>query len=131
MRKTFRNEADVKDAVKSVIKAHAAWYHMPVIGAYGIQGVPDFDIVFNGCSVRIETKFGSNRPTFRQQLCLYNLTKAGAFCMVINERNLEDFTLLMDMLATGRKTDAHTLCLRNVSAYFDALSEEFRPCGNV
>ena len=132
MRKTFRNEADVKDAVKSIIKAHAAWYHMPVIGAYGVQGVPDFDIVMNGRSIRIETKFSKNhRPTLRQQLCLYNLTKAGALCMVINEKNIGDFALVMDMLETGRVTDATALCHANVSKYFDLLSEEFRPCGNV
>ena len=131
MRKVFRNEADVKDAVKRIIKAHAAWYHMLVICAYGVQGVPDFDIVMNGRSVRVETKFGYNKPTLRQQLCLYNLTKAGALCMVINEKNIGDFALVMYMLETGRVTDATALCHANVSKYFDLLSKEFRPCGNV
>ena len=85
MKKVFKNEGDVKAAVKEILKSYGAWYFMPVTSGYGKSGVPDFCCIYKGVPVFIETKFGSKKPTPLQKKELKSLYDNGALAFVINE----------------------------------------------
>lgn len=104
MKKIFRSEKDVKDAVKIILKKYKAWYFMPVTGGYGKSGVPDFACVYKGHPIFIETKFGYNKPTPLQKLEMEKLYNSGAIVFVINENSVsvvDDLLLSLSMDATN------------------------------
>lgn len=85
----MKNEADVKDEVKKVLKSLGAWWFMPVQTGYGVQGIPDFIVCLNGEFVAIETKFGYNKPTAHQAMQLKKIQEAKGRAFVINEENVK------------------------------------------
>lgn len=86
----FKNEADVKAAVKKLLKKHGWFYWMPSANGYGITGVSDFVALRAGKVMAIETKFGKNQPTPMQLLFLRNIAEHGGQSFVINEDGLEE-----------------------------------------
>ena len=77
-------ESRVKEKVKKVLKAHGAYWHMPVQNG---MGAPSLDFV--GCHFgryyAIETKAGNKQPTPRQKLTIESIQAAGGKVFVINE----------------------------------------------
>lgn len=76
-------EGKVKDAVKTMLKNHGAYYHMPVMNG---MGAPTLDFI--GCHVglffAIETKAPGKLPTPRQHMTITTMEKAGAKVFVID-----------------------------------------------
>jgi hypothetical protein len=79
-------EAKVKDSVKTMLKIHGAYYHMPVMNG---MGAPTLDFV--GCHFgfffAIETKAPGKAPTPRQLTTIATMEKAGANVFVIDGAN--------------------------------------------
>lgn len=77
-------EGKVKEKVKKVLKAHGAYWHMPVQNG---MGAPSLDFV--GCHFSryyaIETKAGNKQPTPRQKLTIESIQAAGGKTFVVNE----------------------------------------------
>lgn len=86
----MKNEKDVKAEVKKILRKYGAYYFMPVPVAYSRTGVPDFLCCFHGRFFAIETKFGYNKPSPRQEIEMNDISAAGGDCLVINERNIMD-----------------------------------------
>ena len=78
------DEGRVKAKVKEVLKAHGAYWLMPVMNG---MGAPALD--FHGCHLGraffIETKAGNKRPTPRQEVTIKEIEAAGGKCFVVNE----------------------------------------------
>lgn len=76
-------EGKVKEKVKRVLKAHDAYYHMPVQNG---MGSPTLDFV--GCHFgryfAIETKAPGKKPTPRQELTIDQIRQAGGKVFVID-----------------------------------------------
>ena len=88
-------EAKVKERVKKVLKDIGAYYAMPVTGGYGVSGVPDFLVCYNGLFVGLECKAGNGKTTALQEKNLLDIRKAGGMSYVINEANI---SILEDLL---------------------------------
>jgi hypothetical protein len=88
-------EAKVKDRVKKVLKDIGAYYAMPVTGGYGVSGIPDFLVCYNGLFVGLECKAGKGKTTALQEKALLDIRKAGGASYVINEANI---SILEDLL---------------------------------
>ena len=77
-------EGRIKERVKKVLKAHGAYWHMPVQNG---MGAPSLDFV--GCHFSryyaIETKAGNKQPAPRQKLTIESIQAAGGKVFVINE----------------------------------------------
>lgn len=77
-------EGRIKERVKKVLKAHGAYWHMPVQNG---MGAPSLDFV--GCHFgryyAIETKAGNKQPTPRQKLTIESIQAAGGKTFVVNE----------------------------------------------
>jgi len=88
-------EAKVKERVKKVLKEIGVYYVMPVTGGYGVSGVPDFLVCYNGLFVGLECKAGKGKTTALQEKTLLDIRKAGGMSYVINETNI---SILEDIL---------------------------------
>jgi hypothetical protein len=86
-------EAKVKEKIKKILKAHGAWYAMPMGTGYGNSGVPDFLCCIKGRFLAIEAKAGKGIPTALQEKNLRDIAEAGGYTLVINEKILELGTL--------------------------------------
>ena len=82
-------EAKVKAKIKAILKAHGAYYAMPIGTGYGSSGVPDFLVCLNGEFLAIEAKAGKGVPTALQLKNLREIEVAGGRTLVINEQSLE------------------------------------------
>ena len=82
-------EAKVKAKIKAILKAHGAYYAMPIGTGYGSSGVPDFLVCLNGEFLAIEAKAGRGVPTALQEKNLKQIREAGGRALVINEQSLE------------------------------------------
>jgi pantoate kinase len=82
-------EAKVKAKIKAILKAHRAYYAMPIGTGYGSSGVPDFLVCLNGEFLAIEAKAGKGVPTALQLKNLREIEAAGGRTLVINEQSLE------------------------------------------
>ena len=82
-------EAKVKAKIKAILKAHGAYYAMPIGTGYGSSGVPDFLVCLNGEFLAIEAKAGKGVPTALQLKNLREIETAGGRTLVINEQSLE------------------------------------------
>jgi hypothetical protein len=85
----IRNEKDVKAQVKKILNRHNWFYWMPPANAYGRSGISDFNAVWAGTFMVIETKFGSNKPTPMQVAFLNSIRAEKGFAFIVNETNLE------------------------------------------
>ncbi len=88
-------EAKVKERVKKVLKSIGAYYAMPVTGGYGVSGIPDFLVCYNGMFIGLECKAGKGQTTALQEKNLSDIRRAGGMSYVINESNI---SLLEDLL---------------------------------
>lgn len=86
----MRNEADVKKAIKALIRRYGGWYCMPIGTGFGKQGVPDFVCCIEGLFLAIEAKYGNNKPTALQVEQIGGIQRARGQVMVVNERNLHE-----------------------------------------
>ena len=82
-------EAKVKAKIKAILKAHNAYYAMPIGTGYGNSGVPDFLCCVNGRFLAIEAKAGKGVATALQLKNLQAVNKAGGYTCIINETNLD------------------------------------------
>ena len=78
-------EAKVKAKIKAILKAHNAYYAMPIGTGYGNSGVPDFLCCVNGEFLAIEAKAGKGVPTALQEKNMRGIEAAGGRTLVINE----------------------------------------------
>jgi pantoate kinase len=83
-------EAKVKEKIKKILKAHGAWYAMPMGTGYGNSGVPDFLVCLNGEFLAIEAKAGKGIPTALQEKNMRDIKVAGGIALVVNENNIEE-----------------------------------------
>ena len=83
-------EAKVKAKIKTILKAHGAYYAMPIGTGYGNSGVPDFLVCLGGEFLAIEAKAGKGTTTALQEKNLRDIQTAGGTAMVVNETNLEE-----------------------------------------
>jgi hypothetical protein len=94
MKKVFKNEGDVKQVVKEVLKniGPDCWWFMPPANGYGRSGVPDFVGCVSGAMFCVETKFGAGKPTANQMREMTLAGMAGAVVWVVNEQNIGRWT---------------------------------------
>ena len=77
-------EGKVKEKVKKLLKAHGAYYHMPVQNGMGAPSL-DFIGCHRGLYYGIETKAGNKQPTPRQETTIGQIRAAGGLAFVVNE----------------------------------------------
>ena len=82
-------EGKVKDKIKKVLKAHGAYYAMPMGTGFGNAGVPDFLVCLNGEFLGIEAKAGKGTTSALQKKNIAEIEAAGGRTLVINEDNFE------------------------------------------
>jgi len=92
--KVYKNEGDVKEVVKKVLKDHGAkcWWFMPPANGYGRAGIPDFVGALDGHMFCVETKFGPGKPTMNQLREMTLAGVAGAKVWLVNEKNITEWT---------------------------------------
>ena len=83
-------EAKVKAKIKAILKAHGAYYAMPIGTGLGNSGVPDFLVCHAGRFLGIEAKAGKGKTTALQEKNLRQIREAGGVAMVINETNIAE-----------------------------------------
>tara|TARA_R110000868_G_scaffold45410_1_gene150650 strand:+ start:201 stop:476 length:276 start_codon:yes stop_codon:yes gene_type:complete len=76
-------EGRVKDAVKKVLKAHNAYYHMAVMNGLGAPTL-DFVGCHRGRYFAIETKAPGKKPTPRQWSTIIDMRTAGGKVFIID-----------------------------------------------
>lgn len=82
-------EGKVKDKIKKLLKAHGAYYTMPVMTGMATNGTPDFCVCHAGRFLGLEAKAGKGKPTALQWVRLGEIASAGGSTLIINETNLE------------------------------------------
>jgi hypothetical protein len=82
-------EGKVKDKIKKILKAHGAYFAMPMGTGFGNAGVPDFLVCLGGEFLGIEAKAGKGTTTALQKKNLAEIEAAGGRALVINEDNFE------------------------------------------
>lgn len=81
-------EAKVKAKIKAILKAHGAYYAMPIGTGLGNSGVPDFLCCVEGRFIAIEAKAGKGKTTALQEKNLREIREQGGDAFVIHEDNL-------------------------------------------
>ena len=82
-------EAKVKEKIKKILKAHGAYFAMPMGTGYGNSGVPDFLCCVNGKFLAIEAKAGKGVPTALQEKNLREVREAGGTALVVYENSMD------------------------------------------
>lgn len=77
-------EGKVKERVKKLLKAHGAYWHMPVQNGMGAPSL-DFVCCYDGKYFGIETKSGNKQMTPRQELTAKAILAAGGEVFLVNE----------------------------------------------
>lgn len=98
MPKEFKNEKDVKAAVRAILDEAGAWHYMPVQTGYGVKGIPDFIACLRGKFLSVETKFGKNKESAWQKRQGQAIREARGLYFVINETNLDDLRKALGLL---------------------------------
>lgn len=78
------DESRVKNRVKKLLKAHGAYYHMPVQNGMGAPSL-DFVCCHRGRYFAIETKAGNKDMTERQKSTAEEIRKAHGLVFLVNE----------------------------------------------
>lgn len=91
----FKDEGDVKKAIKALLKKYGWWYYMPNAGAFGTSGIPDFVCLRNGVLLAIEAKFGYNKPSDLQETRMEEIREHGGFAIWINESRLDRLEIVL------------------------------------
>jgi len=97
------NEHGVKEAVKRRLKKVGAWHTMPHQRGFSQAGVPDILACVNGRFLAIETKYGNNKPSARQNQQIAAIEKAGGTALVINENDLDELEEVLHGLQTSTR----------------------------
>lgn len=98
-------EGVVKDVVRDVLDAHAAYTFMPVQMGYG-QATLDFIGCYQGRFFAIETKAAMKKqPTTRQRQCIADIHAAGGAVFVIRGVDASDIEPLLQWLRSGTMPD--------------------------
>jgi Holliday junction resolvase len=84
-------EAKVKEKIKKILKAHGAYFAMPMGTGYGNSGVPDFLCCVNGRFLAIEAKAGKGETTALQKKNIREIEDAGGDAWVVRETNITNF----------------------------------------
>jgi hypothetical protein len=88
-------EGKVKEAIKKILKAHDAYFTMPIGTGFGSAGVPDFIICHKGVFIGVEAKSGTNKPTALQLEHIDRIRKRGGYALVVNEDNYSELNELL------------------------------------
>ena len=88
-------EAKVKAKIKTILKAHGAYYAMPIGTGLGNSGVPDFLVCHNGKFLGIEAKAGKGKTTALQEKNLRDIDRAGGLTLVITEENIDVLEMML------------------------------------
>ena len=96
--KAMRNEGDVKENIKRLLKAHDWFYWMPPANAFGRSGISDIHAVSRGMFMIIEAKFGDNPPTGLQIGFLNSVQQEQHFAFVVSDSSLPFFAQFLEML---------------------------------
>jgi hypothetical protein len=91
-------EAKVKAKIKTILKAHGAYYAMPIGTGLGNSGVPDFLVCHNGKFLGIEAKAGKGRTTALQEKNLRDIDRAGGLTLVITEENIDVLEMMLEAM---------------------------------
>lgn len=91
-------EAKVKAKIKAILKAHGAYYAMPIGTGLGNSGVPDFLVCHNGKFLGIEAKAGKGKTTALQEKNLRDIDRAGGLTLVITEENLAVLEMMLEAM---------------------------------
>lgn len=94
----MKNEADVKKAIRKILKDRGAYACAPISGGFGSSGVPDILACYRGKFLGIEVKFGKNKTTALQEKNLKMIDHAGGFGIVLNETNYEILNSALDLV---------------------------------
>jgi len=90
-------EAKVKAKIKTILKAHGAYYAMPIGTGLGNSGVPDFLVCHGGQFLGIEAKAGRG-ATALQEKNLRDIDKAGGLTLVITEENIDVLEMMLEAM---------------------------------
>lgn len=96
-RRTYETEKDVKNEVKKLLTKYGWFWWCPPGNGYGTSGVADFNALKAGVFLAVETKFGYNKPTKRQQAFLQTVAAESGFGFVLNEKLLTEFERWLDL----------------------------------
>ena len=88
-------ESKVKAKIKAILKAHGAYYAMPIGTGYGSSGIPDFLVCFNGEFLAIEAKAGKGKTTALQEREIDAIRTAKGLAFIINEDNMHNIKELL------------------------------------
>lgn len=91
-------EAKVKAKIKAILKAHGAYYAMPIGTGLGNSGVPDFLVCHNGKFLGVEAKAGKGRTTALQEKNLREIELAGGLALVVTEENLDVLEMMLEAM---------------------------------
>jgi penicillin-binding protein-related factor A (putative recombinase) len=92
-------EGKVKNRVKSVLKTHKVYFHMPVQNGMGAPTL-DFICCHNGHYFAIETKAGNKKPTPRQEETMRQIQEVGGKTFMINEvEGLDELDIWLQSVA--------------------------------
>jgi len=91
-------EAKVKAKIKAILKAHGAYYAMPIGTGLGNSGVPDFLICVKGRFMAVEAKAGKGRTTALQEKNLREIDRAGGLTLVITEENIDVLEMMLEAM---------------------------------
>lgn len=89
-------ESKVKANIKKILKAHDAYYSMPIGTGFGSMGVPDFLVCHKGRFIGIEAKTVGNKPTRLQESNMEHIRSCGGIALVVNELNLQELEELLN-----------------------------------
>jgi hypothetical protein len=76
-------EGKVKDKIKTLLKKHGAYWHMPVQNGMGKPAL-DFHVCHRGRYVSVEAKAPGKQPTPRQRQTIDEIIKAGGVVFIID-----------------------------------------------
>lgn len=90
-------EGYVKDAVKKILDAAKIKYSMKTTMGYGKSGWPDFDVVFRGIYLTIETKYDMDEkgPTALQRDAMREIRESGGITLVLDIKNYHQLEQLI------------------------------------
>lgn len=121
----WKKEADVKKAVKAILDKYDWFWWMPAADVYGSSGVSDFNAIWSGVFMVIETKFGSNKPTALQIGYMNSIRNADGFAFVVNEKNIDWLEAFLDSfaLATQRQRKSLEVPQEHGAQMLNAIAE--------
>lgn len=77
-------EGKVKKKISELLKAHGAYYEMPVPTGFGKSGL-DYTVCHRGRFCGVEAKAGKEVQTPRQELTMQAMQAAGGRTFLVNE----------------------------------------------